>query len=402
MSRSTDRSYLWVFYTAAGFLFAGAVLRTVALAIDGGPVSMSAFPLLLGWLALFVSEPFVSKRWRPWSTVYLVIQTVIVVALLYLPGTQDFYAALFGVLSMHAMLRFGLRFGAPWLVLFVPLTALPLLERYDPPEVAAVTLAYTAGNVLLGFYALATRRAADARLANEAQGRELREANAELEDYSLRLEGLAVARERNRLARELHDSVTQTIFSMTLASQSAALLLDRNPAAADAQLDRLSRLAQSALGEMRTLVAELAPDATGGAGLRGALGREVERRAADGITVSLEIEDPPVGVSIREMASMQEEQGLVRIAQEALNNVVKHAGVTTATVRLRLSEPARMEVEDAGRGFDAALAGSGRGFGLESMAQRAAEIGWSFQVTSTPGSGTRVVVERVPSEEGVR
>jgi signal transduction histidine kinase len=311
-------------------------------------------------------------------------------------------AALFGVLSMHAMLRYGLRFGAPWLVLFVPLTAFPLLGNpdYDPPEVAALTLVYTAINVFLGLYALASRRAADARFAYEVLARDLRVANADLADYSRRLEGLAVAQERNRLARELHDSVTQTIFSMTLASQSAALLLDRDPAAADAQLDRLSHLAQSALAEMHTLVNELSPDVTGGTGLRGALRREVERRVSDGIRVSLEIEDPPVGTSDGDVLSLAEEQGLLRIAQEALNNVAKHSGAKEATIRLDLSDPLRMEVEDSGIGFDVTEAGTGPGFGLESMSQRAAEIGWGFQVISTAARGTRIVVERLPLEGG--
>jgi signal transduction histidine kinase len=385
MSRSANRSYLWAFYTAAGFLFAGTVLRSVALAIDDDQVPLSAFLLLFVWLLLFVSEPFISRLWRPWFTIYLVLETAIVVPLLIL---HDLYALLFGVLSMHAMLRYGLRYGAPWLVLFVPLTALPLLQNpeYDPPEVAALTLMHTAANVFLAAYALACRRAAEARQANEALARELRDANADLEEYSRRLEGLVVARERNRLARELHDSVTQTIFSMTLASQSAGLLLDRDPPAADAQLNRLGRLAQSALAEMHTLVAGLAPDVNGDGGLRGALGREVERRAAsDGMRVSLEIDDPPVGVSDRHVLSPQEEQALLRIAQEALNNVAKHSGVLEATIRLRLAQPVRMEIEDSGRGFDVTEAGSGPGFGLESMKQRAAEIGWDLELISRAG-----------------
>ena len=399
MSRSGDRSYLWVFYAAAGFLFAGTVLRSVALAIGDEKIPLGVFPLLLVWLALFVSEPFISRLWRPWFAGYLVVQTAIVVALLFV---HDLYAALFAVLSMHAMLRYGLRWGALWLVLFVPLTAVPLLWNpdYDPPEVAALTLVYAAANVLLGSYALASRRAAEARRANDVLARELRSANAELEDYSRRLEGLAVAQERNRLARELHDSVTQTIFSMTLASQSAALLLDRDPAAADAQLDRLSHLAQSALAEMHTLVAELSPDVTGGTGLRGALRREVERRDSDGMRVSLEIEDPPLGVSEGDVLSLREEQGLLRIVQEALNNVSKHSGVMEATVRLRLTEPVRMEIEDFGKGFDVTEAGTGPGFGLESMSQRAAEIGWDLELISSAASGTRVVAERLSPEGG--
>ncbi len=400
MSRSSDRSYLWVFYTAAGFLFAGTVLRSVALAIGDEKIPLGVFPLLLVWLALFVSEPFISRLWRPWFAGYLVVQTAIVVALLFV---HDLYAALFAVLSMHAMLRYGLRWGALWLVLFVPLTAVPLLWNpdYDPPEVAALTLVYAAANVLLGSYALASRRAAEARRANDVLAREMRSANAELEDYSRRLEGLAVAQERNRLARELHDSVTQTIFSMTLASQSAALLLDRDPAAADGQLDRLSQLAQSALAEMHTLVAELSPDVTAGSGLRGALRREVERRDSDG------------------HAGLSRDRGVHRPACLGGGCPVTAGGAGSAPDRPGEPEQRGEALRGDGGHRQAAADGAGpngdrgpregfrrdrgevrTGLWAESMSQRAAEIGWDsdfkFSGERHPGD----VAERLSPEGG--
>jgi two-component system NarL family sensor kinase len=116
--------------------------------------------------------------------------------------------------------------------------------------------------------------------------------------------------------------------------------------------------------------------------------------------VSLEIEDPPLGVSEGDVLSLREEQGLLRIAQEALNNVSKHSGVMEATVRLWLTEPVRMEIEDSGKGFDVTEAGTGPGFGLESMSQRAAEIGWDLELISSAASGTRVVAERLSPEGG--
>ncbi len=394
VGRSGGSSYRWVFYVASGFLYAGAVLRS-PLVIEDTPVLAASLLLLLAALVLFLTEPMISRRWRPWFTAYLVMQTAIVVALLSLPGDYDFFAVLFGVLSMQAMERGGARTGTLWIAAFIPLTALALWSGTDPGAVAAFVLVYTALDVALGVYVLTTRRAVEARAASQVLAAELETANGELRAYSRRLEGLAVARERNRVARELHDSVTQTIFSMNLTSQSA-LLLEGQPARVRAQLDRLTELTKSALAEMHTLILELAPDVAAGGGLAKALRREVDRRAEDGLTVSLQVDEPPVAPGTG--LSSSEEQGLLRIAQEALNNVAKHAGTSDVAVRLRLWEPFRLEIEDRGAGFDPARTPGG-GIGLASMSERATEIGWRVAVHSRPEEGTTVVAERLPPEE---
>ena len=399
MGRSSGKSYLWVYYTSAALLFAGAVVRA-PLVIEDDDVLLQALVLLAVWMVLFVSEIFLSRRWRPWSAIYLILQAAVVVALLSLPGSHDFFAVLFGVLSMYAMQRYGLPLGAVWVALFVPLTLVPLLDADDMAEVISLVLVYTAVDVFLGAYALATRGAVEARGRNQALAVDLREANSRLEDYSRRLERLAVARERNRLGRELHDSVTQTIYSMTLTSQSATLLLEREPGRVEAQLERLAELTQRALTEMHVLISELAPDAPVEGGLVAAIKRDIERRAMDGLTVSLEVEEPPrIGVD-GPVLSMVEEQGLLGITQEALNNVVKHSGVSEATIHLRLRDPASVEIVDRGRGFEMREAADGPGMGLGSMSERATETGWRLQVLSSLGSGTRVLVERVPLEGG--
>jgi signal transduction histidine kinase len=140
--------------------------------------------------------------------------------------------------------------------------------------------------------------------------------------------------------------------------------------------------------------------------LRGALRREAERRTTHGLAVAVEIGDPPAGLTDSDVLSPREEEGLLRIAQEALNNVAKHSGTTTATVRVRLRGAPRMEIADAGRGLERSAIGKGPGlgkgpgFGLETMGQRAAEIGWRLEVVSSAGTGVRVVVERSSSGEG--
>jgi signal transduction histidine kinase len=397
MSPSSDRSYIWVFHTAAGFLAAGVILRSV-LVIENGTVLLEALLLLTGWLVLFAGEPLISKRWRAWPIPYMVLQTSIVIALFLLPGDEDFFAVLFAALSMQALRRFG-RPGALWPAAFVPLMLVAFLADYELPQALTLTLVYTAVNVILGLYALATRRAEQARHRNWALGRELEVANARLTEYLDRVESLVVAEERNRVARELHDSVTQTIFSMTLASQSAAILLRREPSKADEQLERLRRLAERALAEMRLLVSQLEPDAVEGESLVEAIGRDVDRRRSDGVSVSFDVRQEPLDADAKPL-SAAEEAALAGIAREALNNVVKHAGTSQATILLRLGGRPGLEIRDRGRGFDPQNSRDGSGMGLVSMKERAAEVGWVVEVESAPGRGTRVVVRRVAGQGG--
>jgi signal transduction histidine kinase len=399
MSAFSERSYIWVFYAAAGFLFAGVVLRS-GLVIEDGAVLLEVLVLLLGWLALFASEPLISKRWRKWPFPYMVLQTGAVVGLFLVPGNEDFFAVLFAALSMQAFQRFG-QLGALWLVAFVPLMLFAFLGDYELPQALTLTLVYTAVNVILGLYALAMRRAEQARDRNRALGQELELANAELNEYLGRLESLVVAEERHRVARELHDSVTQTIFSMTLASQSAAILLPREPSKADEQLERLRQLTENALAEMRLLVSELKPDAIGGGSLVEAIRRDVDRRQSDGLSVSFDVQEAPLEPDT-EPLSAAEESALARIAREALNNVVKHAGTSEATILLRLGGRPRLEIRDRGRGFDPQGAPGDSGMGLTSMSERAAEIDWVLEMESAPGQGTRVVVQRAAGERGGR
>jgi len=391
MVRSTGRLPQWIFYLAVSFIFGAVFLRTF-LVYRYIPELEQALRLLLVWLVLAVSEPAISHRWSGYLAIYLVFQTVLVFVLLTLPGFPDFFATLLSILSMQVMLRLNSKIGALWIGLCALIMTLLLARTYGPQTVA-LTLIYTAASVFLGSYALATRRAQAAGIRNQVLAQELREGNQKLQAYSAQLEGMAVARERNRLARELHDSVTQTVFSMNLTAQSASLLFDRDPHRVGAQLERLSQLAQSALSEMRLLISELPPEEIAPGGLVSALRQHLAgSRFPESLSVSLEAEgDRPLAAA--------EEQCLFHMAQEALNNVVKHAQASRAQVRLHLAEPFWMEIEDQGQGFDLQQAQNSSKVGLLYMRERAAEIGWDLQIITSPGAGTRVRVEKTPASE---
>lgn len=195
--------------------------------------------------------------------------------------------------------------------------------------------------------------------------------------------------ERNRLARELHDSVTQQLFSMTLTSQAARAHLEKNPQRAAAQLERLQETASAALTEMRALIFQLRPQVLGDQSLVSALKQHVallSRR--EGLRVEL-------SATGDERLARGFEQTLYRIIQEALNNVVKHARASIVRVLLEFaSDRIRVSVADNGQGFDvnAPPKLGERHLGLISMRERAAEVGGTLHLHSTPGEGTEVVV----------
>ncbi|MFQ6058037.1 MAG: GAF domain-containing protein [Anaerolineae bacterium] len=199
---------------------------------------------------------------------------------------------------------------------------------------------------------------------------------------------LAVVEERQRLARELHDSVTQSLFSMTLTAQAARTLLERDPQRAAPQLARLQELAQGALAEMRSLIFQLRPTAVEEEGLVSALRKHIAAvRSRDGLAVDLRVEGE------RRLPAEQEE-GLFRIVQEALNNVVKHAQTERAVVELKMGEEAVfLLVADDGIGFDPRTAvREGETMGLINMRERAEMLGGTLEIDSRPGEGTRIIV----------
>ena len=192
--------------------------------------------------------------------------------------------------------------------------------------------------------------------------------------------------ERNRLALELHDVVSQKLFSLSLAAESAATLLDRDPDAARTQLHRLGELAREALEELRSLILGLRPADLERDGLAGALAKEVTMlRHIHGVEIELHAD----GVEDR---AAPRDVDVLRIAHEALHNAVRHAGARTISVRLEGSgRRLLVEVVDDGVGFDpGGVEMRSRHLGLTSMEERARELGGRLEIRSAPGAGTTV------------
>ncbi len=211
-----------------------------------------------------------------------------------------------------------------------------------------------------------------------------------IENAGLRRQAAAAAAfaERSRLARELHDSVTQSLYSITLCSEAVARMLasGAGPQAIE-HLRELRATAQEALREMRLLIFQLSPPALEQGGLAGALQMRLDAvEARGGLKVDLRVEGS-------ERLTPLVRQELYQIAQEALNNALKHARARSVRVLLdfRGSETL-LEVADDGCGFEPAEAGRGGGLGLRGMRERAQGIGGMLRVESSPGRGTAVRV----------
>jgi signal transduction histidine kinase len=284
------------------------------------------------------------------------------------------------------------RSGVLVIALFTPLTLVPLAILYGIFPAVFMSMIYLAANALFGSYSLASLRSEQAQVRNQELARKLQETNLQLQASARQKQELATARERNRLARDLHDSVTQTVFSMTLSNQAAVVLLDKDPARVEAQLNRLNELAQSALAELQVLISELRPASGSQADLEAILRTHLaNRRFPEGMKVTLESTGVlPLGPA--------ERHGLFRIVQEALNNIEKHSGASRVVIRLAGSDPIRVEVEDNGKGFNPETARRHGGVGLSGMAERAEEIDWKLSIDSTPGAGAKIRVEKAPGQ----
>jgi signal transduction histidine kinase len=200
---------------------------------------------------------------------------------------------------------------------------------------------------------------------------------------------LAALEERQKLARELHDSVSQALYGISLGTHAARMALSRDPDSVADSLDYVLSLAEAGLAEMRALIFELRPESLETEGLVSALTKQAAAlQARHEIVVSIELCDEPD-------LPLRTKQELYRIAQEAMHNTVKHARANRVALRLeQTADGITMEVRDDGVGFDTTASFPGH-LGLHSMRERVTNLGGILQVASTPGAGTRICV-RIP------
>jgi len=222
-------------------------------------------------------------------------------------------------------------------------------------------------------------------------------ANLRLQRYAVALEELTISRERNRMARELHDTLAHSLSAVTVQLEAVRSLWDVNPIAAEDMLDRADEAARRGLTEARRALQDLRASPLQDLGLSLAL-RELANTAAERAGVSLTLDLPEQNLDSLPPAV---EQGVYRIAQETLENIVRHSEARSIVFRLELTrESLSLTISDDGRGIDSTVLrqsadGSQDGLGLRGMQERATLIGGSLEITRQEGQGTLVKL-RVP------
>jgi signal transduction histidine kinase len=216
--------------------------------------------------------------------------------------------------------------------------------------------------------------------------REISTANVKLREQALAIEQLATARERNRLARDLHDTLAHALAGLVVQLQAIETLLKAEPEAAQSEMVKARRIAQEGLQETRQAIQDLRVNPIEDLGLA----RALERAAIDfgdraGVQVEIHISDPQAAVS-NDVAAQ-----ILFIAKEAFNNIERHADARQVKVSLaRRADQIQLQIVDDGRGFDEAQVDEADRFGLQGMYERAEMIGAHLSVESTVGQGTIV------------
>jgi signal transduction histidine kinase len=286
----------------------------------------------------------------------------------------------------------ALRFGPQGATLAVAVGAVIAVLSTSHQQGAFVELSPTASALNLQLY---ITFAALTTCCLAAIVSERRRAALELAE-SQRREGERAALERQRIARDLHDSVSQSLFSTTLHVRTAqhVLALEKPDSTGPVgeELSEIGQLTRGALAEMRALIFELRPGALAEEGLVAAVTKQASALSArEGLVI--EVDGPDERLPLEPGL----EEQLYRLALEALANVVKHARASSATVHIAArDDTVSIEVSDDGRGFDPGAVGPEH-FGLRSMRGRVADLGGRLEVMSTPGRGTVLRVE-VPAQ----
>ncbi len=197
---------------------------------------------------------------------------------------------------------------------------------------------------------------------------------------------LAALEERQKLARELHDSVSQVLYGIALGARTARALLKRDPGKVEEPLEYISSLAEAGLAEMRALIFELRPETLQQSGLVAALSKQIEvMRSRHHLKVEMSLgQEPEVSFEVKE--------AIYRVAQEAFHNVVKHARARQISIALASGQGLlKMEIRDDGVGFDTTAEFPGH-LGLRSMRERVELAKGEFSLESLPGQGTAIKV----------
>jgi signal transduction histidine kinase len=402
---SVFRFFTWLHLAIAVAGFLAGLAWPQHVPIDYSDyLNLATLVLLLGYLSWPELERRLGRAYFPLALIFATLLPLITRYILMNPERMAlhssaplavaiggswrlFVALLIPLLLISWQYPFKVVFGYVVVTTLLDALLLWLMRGVQPAplmvQVVAITLSRTVVFLFTGY--IVTRLMA----AQRAQRQELADANQQLVRYAATAEQLAVSRERNRLARELHDTVAHTLSALSVQLEAVDSAWEQSPEQAHTLLHKAHASARSGLTETRRALQALRASPLEDLGLALALRSLAESTAArNGLALDLQLPEEVENVS------PDVEQVIYRVAQEALANTVKHAAAKQVWLSLtRANGHLTLVVADDGQGFDLAEAEAAGHYGLRGMRERAEMVGGTLHVESAPGQGTRVRLE---------
>jgi len=392
--RLSRRDAIWVQLGVFAILAAIAIAGVGSTPTPLARAATIALLLVFGVALTLSGNDGFRARTPAWTAhLFLIVETAATAGLMYLSDNWSLYTVLFFILSMQAALLFPPRLALAWIAGFVAISAIFGLVKWGWPGGLMTLPLYGGGYILLAVLAHAMASAETARRKSQELVEELQAAHEKMQEYAGRIEELAVVEERNRLAREMHDTLGHRLTVAAVQLEGAQRLIEADPGRAAQMVGTVREQVREALSELRQTVAALRAPLEADLSLPHALARLATHfEQATGITVH------QVLPRAEELPDLPDTHRLAvyRAAQEALTNIQRHAEAGQVWLVLAGDGGAvTLLVSDDGKGIS--LSGDQAGFGLHGLRERAAQLGGEMHVEPRRGGGTQVSF-RVPVE----
>lgn len=381
-------------FQITSFLFLGVAAAVGFLQVESSTSRGLMLALLLAIGLLQARAP--NEKSPTWVIhLYLGVQGSLVTVLMWLAPGWTMFPTLYCLFTVQAILFLTSNPGTLWVAAYILATAASFGLSFKWEEGLIALLIYGGINTFFGAYANALLRANAARRESQALLAELQAAHEQLQEYALRAEMMAVVEERNRLAREMHDTLGHRLTVASVQLEAAQRLCPTDSERAASMVGTVREQVREALTELRATVAALRAPVAADLQLRSALRRlTVDFEEATGLTINqvMPTEMPPLPDAHR--------LALFRAAQEALTNIQRHARAQQVWLVLTAGEgTVTLLIGDDGKGVS--LSSGQTGFGLQGLRERAERLGGEVHLEPRPGGGTQLSFRLpLPQEEG--
>lgn len=379
------------FFNLSGLLMVGIISLVVLLNWEGWTTTGPQLALMLGFAAMLTRQP---DRNSPRGQAYLYLGTqllILVFSLAYSP----IFIFLFYVLSVQTLMLFPLGAGLRWVLLFTLITTLVnFYHDFQPYADIMTSLINGAGFFFFGAFGHALVRTEQARDESQRILAELTDAHSRLQRYAEQAESLAVAEERNRMSREMHDTLGHRLTVSIVQLEGAGRLIEKDTQRAGQMIQTVREQLVEGLAELRSTLASLRnSEINSGASLTKSLQTLAhDFSEATGLPVHLSLPDNLAGLSEAQRVT------IYRAAQEALTNSQRHAAAQTVWLTVqRNAGGVILSAEDDGVGMQAGAFTPG--IGLRGMQERAQQLGGALTIDASPRGGVRLWLHLPLSQE---